>query len=226
MPTNLQSLLVLLVFVLPGFVAVEIDARSRPARERSTFDKTALSVFYSTLVHLALVPLATFLATWLWSFDPAVVDSNWATEQMQQHLWRSESLLLGYFATAMLSGALFGYTLSKFKGQTPPVWAQETYVRVQRRGFAQAIRERLHRPRYTAALSVLVLMKNGDQYAGLLKTLPGEFDELQRKDKFFSIQKVAYRPKDATPQTLQPGQVVLLNTDNVDAMWIGEEPLP
>ena len=68
-------------------------------------------------------------------------------------------------------------------------------------------------------------MKNGDRYVGLLKTLPGDFEDLQRKNKFFSIQRVTYAPDEGTVHALEAGQVVLLNTDNVDAMWIGEEPL-
>lgn len=61
MPTTLQGLLIVF-FVLPGFLAVEVDARRRPAREHSAFDKTVLSVLYSAFVHL---PLSIIQAVYL-----------------------------------------------------------------------------------------------------------------------------------------------------------------
>ena len=84
MPTNVQSLLVLLLFVLPGFVAVEVIARIQPSRERSTFDKTALSVLYSTIVHVLLVPILTFIAIWCFAFDPTTVDATWLSDRMRE----------------------------------------------------------------------------------------------------------------------------------------------
>jgi len=225
-PTNLDGLLVLLLFVLPGFVAVEVNARFQPIRERSAFDKTALSVLFSTLVHLALVPIATYLVIANGALDPRTVDASWLSTQLRSNPVAAELCIGGYFLAATFVGGFLGYLTWILVADVPPVWAAETYVRVQKRTFATRVRERFQKPRYRAGLSVYVIMKNGDRYVGLLKTLTGEFDELQRKDKFFSIQKAVYLGGTRPPFTLPVTQVVLLNTENVDAMWIAEEDLP
>lgn len=225
MPTNVQSLLVLLLFVLPGFVAVEVIARIQPSRERSTFDKTALSVLYSTIVHVVLVPILTCIAIWCFGFEPRTIDAEWLSERMREQLPLCEAVVVGYFVLATLCGVGLGFAIAKTTGYIAPVWAQETYIRVQHRGRLRRLGDLLTSRRYRAALAVFVIMKNGDRYVGLLKTLPGDFEDLQRKDKFFSIQRVTYAPNEGLVHKLEDGQVVLLNTDNVDAMWIGEEPL-
>ncbi len=60
MPGNIQALLLFVLFIVPGFVFVEVDTRRRPARQLGTFDKTVLSVLFSTILHA--IPLVRFTA--------------------------------------------------------------------------------------------------------------------------------------------------------------------
>lgn len=224
MPTTLQGLLIIL-FVLPGFLAVEVDAHRRPARERSVFDKTVLSVLYSAFVHLPLLVCWSYAAlTWL-DADFSIVTEGWIMQQIRERPLRVQGYIVAYFASTMAAGYLLGSSLAKLTRHVAPVWARETYLRVLPKRWTDRMTEWLRRPKFTGAISVLVKMKSGDQDAGILRTAPGDYDELQQKDKYFSIVRAVYLPKDGVLETLDDDQVVLLNMADIEALLIAVEPL-
>jgi hypothetical protein len=53
-PTTLSGVVLLLVFLLPGFVFVVVRERHRPARDRSAFRETATVLFVSAVGYVAL----------------------------------------------------------------------------------------------------------------------------------------------------------------------------
>ncbi len=224
MPTTIQGFLILL-FVLPGFLAVELDAQIRPARERSLFDKTVLCVLFSSLVHVVLILAWTYVAEVRLGLDLAVVTEAWISQQFRDHPLRTEGFVCGYFASSMLAGWVVGGGLSKLNRGIAPVWARETYLRVRRKGWLDRFMVWRQRRKFNKAVSVLVKMKSGDQYAGILRSVPGEYSELQQKDKYFSIARAVFLPKEGVLQALEEQQVVLLNMADVESLFIGEEPL-
>ncbi|HEX7378570.1 MAG TPA: DUF6338 family protein [Pirellulales bacterium] len=224
MPTTLQGLLIVF-FVLPGFLAVEVDARRRPAREHSAFDKTVLSVLYSAFVHLPLLFCWSFAAVRWLGADFNILTEEWITQQIRARPLHLQGYIMAYFASSMATGWLLGSCLAGVTRHIAPVWARETYLRVLPKGWTDRVMERLRRPAFVAAISVLVKMKSGDQYAGILRTAPGDYDELQQKDKYFSIIQAVYLPKDGSLEKLGGDQVVLLNMADVEALLVAVEPL-
>lgn len=71
--------------------------------------------------------------------------------------------------------------------------------------------------------SVLIQMKNGDFFTGLLDKIPADYEVLQSPAKDFTIRPPGrYKPKGQAWQSLENKEVVLLNTSNVDAIRIIE----
>lgn len=64
MPDSIPAFVTLLLFIVPGYLAVELDSLKRPSRRHTSFDRTVLSVLISTVAHLALIPIATILLDW------------------------------------------------------------------------------------------------------------------------------------------------------------------
>ena len=97
MPGNVQALFLLLLFIVPGFVFVEVDARRRPAQKLPAFDKTVISVLFSAILHAILLwPILVCL--WLFGFELGkLLNPAWLMEWVAAHLLLTYSLLLFYF---------------------------------------------------------------------------------------------------------------------------------
>ncbi|MHC4400222.1 MAG: DUF6338 family protein [Planctomycetota bacterium] len=199
MPANLQALLLLLVFIAPGFVFVEVDTRRRPAQKLAAFDKTVLSILFSTLLHAVLL-WPTLLCFSLCGFDLArVLDANWLLNYVQQHVLLTYTFLLVYFFVAIAIAVFCGFKVGALTSKWTPV-------------LSRSVRRDRPNP-------VLVHMKNGDFYTGILGMIPADYDVLQGPAKDFTvIPPGRYKPKGKRWPKLQEGEIVLLNTANVDAV--------
>ncbi len=201
MPDNVQALLLLVLFIAPGFVFIEVHARRRPTRKLGTFDKTVLTVLFSTILHVVLVGLVLAI---LYLRD---VDLNFLFDQdalqtrIEQHAYEAYLYVVVYFFVALLLSGISGLLAGRTVWRAIPVFA-----RVVRRDKENA---------------VLVQMKNGDFFTGILGLIPGDYDVLQGPAKDFTISPPGrYKPKDRDWQSLQMGETVVLNTTNVDALRI------
>jgi len=201
MPGNLQALVLLLIFIVPGFVFVEVDTRRRPAQKLGTFDKTVLSILFSTILHAILVcPILLFLLAV--KFDVAqLFDKERLVEWCGKHVGLTYTYVFLYFLVSIAAAVLCGFKVGIITHRWTPVLS-----RIVRRD----------RPNW-----VLVQMKNGDLFTGILGMIPADYDILQGPAKDFTITPPGhYRPKGRTWENLQDGELVLLNTSNVDAIRI------
>jgi len=206
MPGNLQTLLLLLVFIIPGFVFVEVDTRRRPAQKLAAFDKTVLSVFFSTMLHAVLL-CPILLCLRLFNFNLAnLFDAEWLLAWMTEHVLLMYVSVLLYFLVSIMIAVYCGFRVGAVTCTWTPVLS-----RIVRRDEANG---------------VLVQMKNGDIYTGILGMIPADYDVLQGLAKDFTITPPGrYKPKGQPWQNLQSGEIVLLNTSNVNAirmMWLLE----
>jgi hypothetical protein len=65
-----------------------------------------------------------------------------------------------------------------------------------------------------------VVMKNGDTYVGVVRSIPHDYDTLHGDAKDFSIIDAFYLPKDSAAIQQLHDQTVLLNTADVDAIHL------
>lgn len=167
MPGNAQGLLLLLVFIVPGFVFVEVDTRRRPAQKLAAFDKTVLSVLFSTVLHATLLwPVLSCL--WLFGSDLArVVDPKWLIDWGGRHVLLTYTGLLFYFLACIAIAVCCGIGIGAVTRTWTPV-------------FSKVVRRDTPNP-------VLVQMKNGDFYTGILGMIPADYDVLQGVAKDFTI---------------------------------------
>ncbi len=200
MPVNIQALALLLVFIVPGFVFVEVDARRRPAQKLGTFDKTVLSILFSTVLH-AVLSLIILLLLLSMKFDiTRLVNRDWLAWG-GKHPICAYGCTLSYFLLCIVIAGLLGYLVGAVTHRWTPVLS-----RVVRRDKQN---------------SVLVQMKNGDFFTGALGMIPADYDVLQSQAKDFTIVPPGrYKPKGRPWQKLLDGETVLLNTSNVDAIRI------
>jgi hypothetical protein len=199
MPGNIQALLVILVFIAPGFIFVEVDTRRRPAQRLGAFDKTVLSVLFSTALHAVLLwPI--LLGLLVFGFRLAnLLDADWLLVFAQEHVFLTYTCVLLYFLLSLFIGVGCGVKVGTVTRNWTPILS-----RIVRRD----------RPN-----PVLVQMKNGDFYTGILDMIPADYDVLQGPAKDFTITPPGrYKPNGKRWQKLQEGEVVLLNTSNVDAI--------
>jgi len=206
MPTNIQALALLLVFIVPGFLFVEVDTRRRPAQKLGAFDKTILSILFSTLLHAAFLFLILAVLR-LFEFDLAtLLDGAWFMTWIRDHLLLSYVCILLYSLVCLGMATLCGISVGTITRTWTPVLS-----RVVRRDKANP---------------VLVQMKNGDYYTGILGMIPADYDVLQSPAKDFTIRPPGrYKPNGQGWQNLQEAEVIVLNTSNVDAirfMWLSE----
>ncbi len=203
MPVNFQALLLLLVFIVPGFVFVEVDTRRRPAQNLGTFDKTVLSVFFSTILHAVLAWLV-LLALLTFGFDTArLLDREWLAAQAETHIVATYAFGSCYFILSVGIATVCGFMVGRLTRRWTPVLSR-VVVREQ-----------------NINNWVLVQMSNGDFFTGILGMIPADYDVLTGPAKDFTvIPPGRYKPAGQSWQALQDGEVVLLNTSNVDAMRI------
>jgi len=204
MPNSLEALLILF-FVAPGFVASEAHAYQLPLKERGTFDKLVTTIIASLVVHLLAIPVWLYLngkCDFL-AFDDAIqlgpnAKSTWL-------IWK---LAVTYLAPSMIGGYLTGRFLIPLVVKPHlPVWSVEIFQAAEKSD---------------KAISAYVVMNNGDIYAGIVKSIPHDYETLHGDDKDFSLAKVTYlRSNTNTPENLE-NQVVLLNTSDVAAIHIVE----
>ena len=203
MPVNFQALLLLLVFIVPGFVFVEVDTRRRPAQKLGTFDKTVLSIFFSTILHAVLTWLI-LLALLTYGFDTAkLLDRGWLAGQAETHIVATYALGSCYFILSVGIASVCGFMVGRLTHRWTPVLS-----RVVKRD--RDINN-----------WVLVQMSNGDFFTGILGMIPADYDVLTGPAKDFAvIPPGRYKAAGQPWQPLQDGEVVLLNTSNVDAIRI------
>src|SRR4030042_1894761 len=199
MPANLQVFVLLLLFIVPGFVFVEVDLRRRPAQQLGTFDKTVLSILFSTIVHsLVLWPIV--LCSLGVEVDAGkVFDKGWLVDWTGKHLALTYTYVFFYFLFCIVVAVLCGFKVGSVTRRWMPVLSR--IVRRDRDNW------------------VLVQMKNGDFFTGALDMIPADYDILQGPAKDFTIVPPGrYKPKGQSWQDLQKHEVILLNTSNVDAI--------
>ena len=201
MPTNAQALLLVLLFIVPGFVLVEVDSRLRPSQKLAAFDKTVLSVLFSAILHAFLLWLI-LLGLWGFGVDlSGLLDADWAVDWLSKHVLLIYTWILIYFALSVAIAVRLGFKVSAVTGKWVPV-------------LSRIVRSDKPNP-------VLVQMKNGDFYTGILGVIPADYDVLQSSAKDFTIRPPGrYKPKGKRWQKLQDGETVLLNTTNIDAIRI------
>jgi len=201
MPVNLQAILLILVFIVPGFVFVEVDARLRPAQKLGAFDRTVVSVLFSTILHGFVVWLIC-VVLWFISFDLAkLFDATWLADWSRKHTLLVYTSLLSYFLLSM----------------TIAIWCGAR-IGILTRGWMPVILRVVEKDKIN---SVLVQMKNGDFFTGLLDKIPADYDVLQSPAKDFTIRAPGrYKPKGQPWQNREETEVILLNTSNVDAIRV------
>lgn len=205
MPANLQTVFLILIFIVPGFVFTEVDARLRPAQKIGPFERTILSILFSTILHSILIcPLLLFLVIVQFDFSN-LFDSVWLMQWGGKHPFILYIATCAYFFIAVIIAGCCGIKIGTVTREWMPI-----------------ISRVLERER---ANSVLVQMKNGDFYTGLLDMIPADYDILQSPAKDFTIKPPGrYKPKGQAWQKLEDTEVVLLNTSNVDAIRIIKLP--
>ena len=207
MPDSLQALIVIVVFILPGFLAVRMDGFVRPIRQRNAFESTGWAVLYSTVVHMVLVIPTSLVCIWIGGLDPTVEDFSWEVwldAQTSEHLLRTEFAIIVYLATMGICGIALGQFVSTRTRLNVPVWSKETLVRSQTEG----------------PLVCLAIMTNGDQYSGTLFQVPTDYEVLTRKDRDFSIRDAVYVPKDGEMEALDDAEIVLLNSRDIASLHV------
>lgn len=110
--------------------------------------------------------------------------------------------LLGYVSGKLVAPRLFSPLL--------PVWTVEIFERSQKTG---------------SAITAYVVLKNGDRYVGLLRSIPHDYETLQGATKDFTLVKASYLPAGAADLQNLQGQTVLLNSGSVEAIHIIETPV-
>ncbi len=191
----------LLVFIVPGFVFVEVDTRRRPAQKLGTFDKTILSVLFSTILHAVLVwPILLLLLAFKFEVS-RLFDADWLGEWCGKHPLLTYTSLFFYFLLCIAIATGCGFAAGVVTHTWTPVLSRS--VRRDRQNC------------------VLVHMKNGSFFTGVLGMIPADYDVLQGPAKDFTILPPGrYKPKGRPWQELQEAEVILLNTSNVDAIRI------
>jgi len=236
MPGNLQALGILVLAILPGFVAAVVDKGTRPVRKHSTMELLVWCVFYSAIVHSLLIPCSTLVAVLCFHVEPAFVIKigfrAWLEGVAMEDLLAVELAVVAYFLASIVLAVLLGLLVATFTYQAIPVWYAETAFRIRKLGRFQRAMNGLRRKcigwmerRYKGTLSVMVEMTNGDTHIGTLTTVPTDHDVLIGTDKDFCIEKVTLLPKGdpEVPVDLRDDESVLLNTRDVVSMRIVEE---
>jgi hypothetical protein len=156
---------------------------------------------FSTVLHVLLLGVI-LLGLSLSRFDLAnLLDTQWTIEWAKGHVLLAYTLLTTYSVVAIGVAVGCGFGVDRFTQRRVPVLS-----RIVGRDRANA---------------VLVQLKNGDYYTGILGTIPADYDVLQVAAKDFTITPPGrYKRKDSKSQKLDPREVVFLNTMNVDAIRI------
>lgn len=201
MPGNLHAILLIVFFVVPGFVFVEVDARLRPSQKFGAFERTVVSVLFSTIWH-GIVLWMLLLGLLVFGCDVAkVFDLKCVAQWSRDHVFFVCTCLLAYLLLSILV----------------PGWCGSKMGLVTR-GWMPVVSRVVDQKRFN---SVLVQMKNGDFFTGLLDKIPADYDVLQGPAKDFTITPPGrYKPKGQSWQKLEDNEVVLLNTSNVDAIRV------
>lgn len=203
MPSNLEAILLILVFIVPGFVCVEVDARLRFGQKLAAFERTIVSILISAALHAVLTWLTLFVL-FLLRFNLAnLFDRNWLANWFVANPFLAVNLGLFYFAIAIVLAVFVGWKVGPVTKRWVPV-------------ISRIVDENKRN-------SVLIQMKNGDFFTGLLDMIPADYEVLQSPAKDFTIIPPGrYKPKGQAWQNLEDKEVVLLNTSNVDAIRIIE----
>jgi hypothetical protein len=207
MPNNLQALLVVF-FLVPGFVAAEMHAQQLPLKERSLFDKFVLTVVASVFLHALWMPI------WLKANDsfrwiPFPLRADVEVDEGQ--LWNIWQLAVTYLLPTSIAGAALGqWALPRIIRPRMPVWTVELFQRAREENIA---------------ITAYVVMSNGDIYVGVVKSIPHDYEILHGDSKDFSITNAIYLRHNADRLEQLDNQVVLLNTADVGAMHLVPTPL-
>ncbi|HZZ28943.1 MAG TPA: DUF6338 family protein [Pirellulales bacterium] len=227
MPSSIEAFALLLLAILPGFIAVAVEKASRPIRTHAPMDAVVWCACYSIVINSVLILGGSWIALKWYQFDPApLIDKGWREwvgERIKAAPLSVEFFSLGYLAASIVLAFLFGKIIARITWTRTPVWYLETVQRTTCWSW--------FRLKGRSALSVKVNFSNGATYFGTLQAVPKDYEVLVAKEKDFSIVRAVYVPppgKDGTasePIILGQDEVVLLNTKDVVSIQTTEEQL-
>jgi hypothetical protein len=221
MPTSLEAFVLLLLAILPGFIAVSVDRHFRPIRAHGPTDAVGWYALYSLIINVVMISTIIAVAVYRFDFEPKeLFATDWRTylsNRVKNDPLAVAGLALGYPVGSIILALVLGYIVARMTTAITPVWWLETVQRTTKWGI---VRRKGH-----CALSVRVNLNNGGIFFGTLQSVPKDYEVLVAKEKDFSITRALYVPPTGDPVPLDPGEVVLLNTKDVFSIQTIEEPL-
>lgn len=211
MISTIQGLIVFLFFIVPGFIVVEVSNFISPSRKSVSFDKTILSIIWSTLIHFPAI-ISITIVFWTNNANASLI---FATDNCFGQI---PFIALCYFIVACITAIVLGcifpeskdYLLSKILGknknvlQATSVWE---YVRTELRpsinGIPYSMRAKFN-------------MKNGLIYIGYIFVMPTIIDDDKPYDIFIKdVAKI-----DAAGKKYELGNIdgMMLNSSNIDSI--------
>ena len=212
MITTIQGLIVILFFIVPGFTVVEVSHIISPVRKGSSFDKSILSIIWSTLIHL---PATLFVIIILWVNGAKL--SNTFTS-IQNNIGEVSFYLLCYFIfVACIIAPIIGYAFPKYKKYLLKRILREKMNILQATSVWDYVKTEI-RPSINNAIRAKFNMKSGIKYYGDIVGMPAIIDDDKPYDIF--IQKVKRVSKLGVEERLDGINGMMLNSANIDSIEI------
>ena len=215
MITTLQGLFIVLFFVVPGFIVVEMSSLISPARKGSTFERTVQAVIYSTLIHL---PATIFLAVVLCSMGTQVYILEFI---LANYPGKVLFAFLLYFIIVIIVAIRLGYLIPT---RLKKYWLRKLLKEKMNSLQATSVWDYLKTEiRPTIGNSPYVTrakfnMKTGIKYYGDIVAMPAIIDDDKPYDMF--IQKVRRISRSGSEEKLNGINGILLNSANIETIEI------
>lgn len=215
MITTIQGLIILLFFVIPGFIVVESSNIIAPTRKCSTFDKTIASVIWSTLIHLPVISIiAVIICIHKTRYDEVFVALN-------NHAVITAICLIAYFVfISCIAAPILGYIFTRYKKRILRVFLKEKLNILQATSVWDYIKNEV-RPyvgNLSYAIRAKITMSSGVKYYGDITVMPAIIDD----DKPYNIyiQKVKRVDEKGHKESLDQINGVMLNSAKIESVEI------
>ena len=232
---NLQSIILLLFFIAPGFVFTRTYTAYRPRyyREPSSFEQFVLAIVGSTIIHgVALLVISLgVLAFWGITrrlvyasivFDPSAPISSYPLTELAIVIFFS----VIYLAVSLIMARRFGTFLGRGTPADRPRWWNFTLGEDPPEPFLlwhtmlqiEPLRLDLIPPH------LVIQMRSGERFEGELYRMRLVGDEENTVE--LALRNASYAPVDSSSQQAQPltNQVVLLKSP--DILWLTRNDIP
>jgi hypothetical protein len=232
---NLQSIILLLFFIAPGFVFTRTYTAYRPRyyREPSSFEQFVLAIVGSTIIHGVALLVISLGVLIYWSitgqllyasivFDPAAPISSYPLIELARVI----SFSVIYLAASLVMARRFGTFLGRGAPADRPRWwnfalgedPPEPFLLWHTILQIEPLRLNLIPPRLT------IQMRSGERFEGDLHWMRLVGDEENTVE--LALRNVSYAPSGSPSPALQPltNQIILLKSP--DILWLARNDIP